>query len=149
GPRTPRARRIFTDLYADARYRVAYDTNAPAGFRGMVDTLVGPDGTNLIASPRLQDRRAQLNGAPVVAPHTAAAPYTAFIGTITPLAQALDARDRQEIQRSHSWRLASDAKINGPVDVKDDLWSVITTSRAAAPVAPAPAGPVVAPPAPP
>lgn len=149
GPRTPRARRIFHDLYTDARYRAAYDTNAPAGFRDMVDTLVGPDGTNLTASLRLHDLRAQLKGAPIVAPNTAAAPYTAFVTTITPLAQALDARDRQEIQRSHSWRLSSDAKINGPVDVKDDLWSVITTSRAAAPVAPAPAGPVVAPPAPP
>lgn len=150
GPRTPRARHIFTALYADPAVKTAYDTNTPAGFRNMADTFVGPDGSNLTASPRLQDLRAALNGGPVAAPNTAAPAYTALVGTIRPLAQALDARDRQEIQRSHTWRLASDAKVTGPVDVQDDLWSVITTSRSAAPVvAPPPAGPVAAPAAPP
>jgi hypothetical protein len=155
GPRTPRARAIFTELYGDPRFRVAYDTDTPGGFRNLCDTMVGPDGSNLIASPRLAELCATLAGATVAAANTADAAYVALRTAVQPKAAALDARDRQEIERSHTWRLAVDAKVSGPTPadtqaLRDDLWSVVTTSRpAAAPVAPVPAGPVIAPPAPP
>jgi len=150
GPRNQRARHIFNDLYADTAIRNAYDRNSPAGFRELCDTLVGPDGINLTASPRLQELRATLSGATVNATGTADAAYTTLVGTVRPKAEALDARDRQEIERSHQWRLAVDAKVHGPDDattaaLRGDLWTVVTTSRSAAP---APAPTPVAPPAP-
>ena len=61
GPRNKRARSIFTVLYASAAIKTAYDSNTPAGFREMCDTLAGPEGINLIASPRVQNLRALLN----------------------------------------------------------------------------------------
>src|SRR5262249_10165788 len=106
-------------------------------------------------SPRLQELRSTLSGPQVVAAGTVAASYVALVAAVTPKAAALDARDRQEIERNHQWRLAVDAKVRGPTDpvtqaLREDLWSVVTTGGAAAPVGPAPvAAPIVAPPAPP
>ena len=155
GPRNQRAHFIFDELYAIPAYRTAYDTNAPAGFREMADTHVAPDGVNLTASPRLQDLRATLAPPLVTASGTGDAAYTALVGLVRPKAEALDPRDRQEIERSHQWRLAIDAKVNGTTpaatgEVRADLWHVATTSRSAAPVGPAPvpAGPVAPEPAP-
>jgi len=150
GPRNRRARQIFADLYATLAVHMAYDTDVPAGYRAYCDTHEAPDGINNIASQRLQLLRAQLNPPAVVAANTADPAYTALVATITPLATALDARDHQEIERSHIWRLAVEAKVSGPTpaDTKalgDALWGVITTARAAAPPGPPP-GPL--PPAP-
>ena len=147
GPRSARSRHIFLELYALATYRTAYDTDAPAGFRQFADTYVGPDGTNLTASPRLQELRATLAPPAVVATGTGDAGYVALVGAVRPKATALDARDRQEIERSHLWRQAVDDKISGPTaaatsTLRGDLWSVVTTSLpAVAPVAPGPVTP--------
>ncbi|MEZ4401330.1 MAG: hypothetical protein R3B06_14990 [Kofleriaceae bacterium] len=97
----------------------------------------------MIASPRLQELRATLAPPAVVAASTIDATYTALAALVRPKAEALDARDRQEIGRSHQWRLDVDAKVSGPTPadtqaLRDDLWNVVTTSRSAAPVAPGP-----------
>lgn len=157
GPRSQRARSVFNEIYNDVanpRFKTAYDTRAPLAFREMCDTMLGPDGTNLTASPRLQELRATLAG-PVVSAINAADPlYVALLGRVTPKAAALDARDRQELDRQHSWRLAVDAAVSSPTvavaqELRDDLWRIITTSRSAAPIAPvAPAPPAAAAPAP-
>jgi hypothetical protein len=74
-------------------------------------------------------------------------PRVALVGAVRPKATALDARDRQEIERSHLWRQAVDDKISGPTaaatsTLRGDLWSVVTTSLpAVAPVAPGPVAP--------
>jgi len=139
GPRTQRARHIFSDLYSgDSAIQTAYDSDSPPGFRQLCDTYVGPDGINLIASPRLQELRATLNGAVVTASGTSDAAYTTLASAVRAKAQLLDARDRQEIQRSHQWRLDVDRKVRGPNDattatLRGDLWMVVTTSRAPAP----------------
>ncbi len=155
GPRNRRARRIFTDLYdGDPAFKQGYDRNTPAGFRALCDTHAGPDGLNLIASPRLQELRATLMPPQLTATGTADAVYTALVAAVRPKAEALDARDRQEIDRSHEWRLAIDAKVVGPSDavsasLRSDLWMVVTTSRSAAPaVAPTPSAPVAPEPVP-
>jgi hypothetical protein len=139
------------ELYAMPPFKAAYDTDMPAGFRELCDTLAGPDGMNLIASPRLDALRATLAGAVVNAASTAAPVYAALVAAVTPVATRLDARERQELSRMHSWRLAVDNKVSGPtpavsLELRDDLWSVVTTSRAAGPAAPGPAGPAEAPP---
>jgi hypothetical protein len=139
GPRNLRARRIFEDLYnGDSQIEDGYDRDQPPGFRNLCDTHAGPDGLNLIASPRLQELRATLNPPQVTATSTSDAAYTALVGNVRPKAEALDARDRQEIQRSHQWRLAVDDKVVGGTDsatasLRADLWQVVTTSRSAAP----------------
>lgn len=158
GPRTRRARAVFSELYADPRFRTAYDTNTPPGFREVCDTTVGPDGTNLIASPRLQALRARLAAGVVTAASTSDPLYTALVAAVTPLASALDPRDRQELERNHSWRLAVDNAVTNPAPVvaqalRDDLWRIVTTSRSPAAAGPvAPVGPgaptATAPPAP-
>ncbi len=137
GPRNRRAREVFKALYADAAVRVGYDSDTPSGFRQLCDTLMGPEGTNIIASPRLQRLRTQLNPPPVTASGTGDAAYTGLIGLVLPAAQALDSADRRYITRSHSWRLAVDAKVAGTSDavtdaLRADLWTVVTTSRAPA-----------------
>ena len=152
GPQNDRARAIFTDLYAEARFQTAYDTNTPSGFRDQADTLQMPDGVNLIASPRLQTLRALLNPPVVSASGTTDAAYVALVGAVRPAAQALEAPDRQEIRNNHTWRLAVDAKVSGtttPVTqtLRDDLWSVVISSRAPA-AAPAPPSTGPAPPEP-
>jgi len=145
GPRNRRARAIFNVLYADAAIKNAYDTDTPARFREVCDTYAAPDGVNLIASPRLQALRATLNPPVVAATGTADAPYVALLGAVRPAAMALDGADRQEIERNHAWRLAVDNKVAGPSPavthtLRDDLWSVVRTTRPA--VAPAPPPPV-------
>ena len=153
GPRNARGHAIFTELYAEPWVKAAYDANAPAGFRELCDTHAGPDNVNLIASPRMQKLRALLNPPVVVAAGTADAAYTAFIAPVRAAAIDLDNRERQEIERSHVWRQAVDAKVTNAAPavaegLRADLWSVITTTRAAAPPGPAVAPPpvVVAPP---
>jgi hypothetical protein len=154
GPRNTRARRIFEDLYADTKVKSSYDRDNPAGFRDLCDTLVGPEGLNLIASPRIQELRSLLGGAMLTFTGTADPAYTAFIGTVRPKAEALDANDRPEIEHSHAWRLLVDAKVAGsstPVTpaLREDLWLVVTTSHPAKPgVPPPPAVPTPAAPPP-
>jgi hypothetical protein len=146
GPRNRRARSIFTALYADATIKTAYDTNTPPGFRDMCDTLAGPEGINLIASPRLQNLRALLNPPVVTASGTTDPPYVVLVAAIRPVAETLDAPDRQQLRQTHSWRLAVDAKVSGPTPpvtqtLRDDLWNIVETSRPAVPVAPTPVTP--------
>jgi hypothetical protein len=153
GPRNARGHAIFTELYAEAWVKAAYDTNTPAGFRELCDTHAGPDNVNVIASPRIQKLRALLNPPVVVATGTADPVYIAFIGPVRAAAIALDNRDRQEIERSHVWRQTVDAKVTNAAPavaegLRTHLWSVVTTSRPAVPGGPAVAPPpvVVAPP---
>jgi Domain of unknown function (DUF4157) len=154
GPRNRRARKIFEDLYADPSVKSAYDNDVPAGFRLLCDTLVGPEGLNLLASSRLQELARALGGPAVNAAGVPDAPYVALVAAVRPKAQALNAADRAAIASSHSWRSLVDAKVAGPTpaataDLRSDLWTVVTTSRApVAPVAPPPAPPPAAEPAP-
>lgn len=154
GPRNRRARRIFDDLYnGDPAIKSAYDSDSPAGFRNLCDTLVGPEGANLIASPRLEELRRQLSGSALTFSSTADPAYVAFTATLRPTAEALDEPDRLEIKRSHSWWLLVDARVRGSTpsgtqELRDDTWSVLTTSRPTVPIAPAPAVPVPPEPAP-
>lgn len=153
GPRNQRARHIFDELYADPAIRAAYDGNTPAGFRELCDTHAAPDNVNLIASPRIQELRALLTPPVVTVPGTADPLYQGLSATVRAKAVALDNRDRQEIERSHPWRMAVDAKVAGTTaaatqEVRDDLWGVITTSRPAGPAGAPPPGPGPALPAP-
>jgi hypothetical protein len=88
GPRTARAREIFKELYAMPVYKGAYDSDVPAGFREQADTFVGPDGTNQIASLRLQELRATLSGPVVLAANTADPAYVALVAAVRPNARS-------------------------------------------------------------
>jgi hypothetical protein len=152
GPRNRRARKIFEDLYADPAVKSAYDNNAPAGFRNLCDTLVGPEGLNLLASPRLQALVGALGGPTVVAAGLGDAPYVALVVAVRPKAEALNPPDRAALGSSHSWRTLVDGKVSGPndavtADLRSDLWRVVTSSFPAAPPPP-PVAPPAAEPAP-
>ena len=152
GPRSPRARVIFNELYTtEPSLRQMYDANS-GGVREFCDLYAGPEAANIIASPRLQDVRAMLDGPAIPATGTGDPAYTAFVATILPKAQALDANDRQEIQRSRRWRTAIEAKVHGPtsavtLQLAQNLRDTIVNAQAPAPPGPAP-GPAPAPPAP-
>jgi hypothetical protein len=153
GPRNPRARRIFTGLYADARFKTAYDTNTPPGFREFCDTYAGPTSLNLVASPRLERFRAGLTGAAIVAATTADATYTGFVGTITPLINNLDAGDHAMLEAEPSrWQTLYETKLAGSSpDVVRDFMDKVSGGAVAAPRARSPLSappPVVVPPAP-
>ena len=152
GPRSPRARAIFNELYnTETSVKVMYDSNG-GGVREFCDLYAGPEAANIIASPRLQDVRAMLAGPQIVAANTGDPVYTAFVATVVPKAQALDANDRQEIQRSRQWRTAIEAKVKGPtpavtMQLFQNLRDTIVNAQAPAPPGPAP-GPAPAPPPP-
>ena len=145
GPRNARARRIFNDIYgADSAIQQAYD--AGGDFREFCDMYSGPDATNLIASPRLQALLVVFRAPQITASGTADPNYQTFVSAVRPLAQALDAPDRQEVRRNRQWRIVMENKIRGSTTaitqaLVDDLRSVVLNTL---PPAPAP-GPGPAP----
>lgn len=153
GPRNQRARKIFDELYKEARFKTGYDTDAPAGFRNFCDTYGGPTSLNIVASPRLETFRAGFGGAPIAAATTADAGYTAFITAITPMLAKLDAADHAVLEAEpQRWQTLYEGKLHGSApDVIRDFLSVVGGAAPAAPRAKSPLSappPVVAPPAP-
>ncbi len=136
GPRNTRARAIFTHLYAGAPIKSAYDANT-GGFRDHVDTYMGPEGLDLIGSPRLRDLRAVFMSHPRPVP---APDYGAFRTELSAKAAALDAADRRAIETSNEWqRLINEA--GGTDDRRADIQSVISPPPPAGPPGPAPPAP--------
>jgi len=163
GPRNERAHEIFTELYAaEPALKLAYDANT-GGVRELCDTYAHPEGANVGASPKIQALRALFNGPQIVANGTAHAGYTAFLATVVPVAEPLEANDRDYIDNSRAWRGIIERKVRGTTDaitqvLFDHMKSSILNAfppapagggaagGAAAPPPPAPApGPVVAP----
>lgn len=141
GPRNPRARQIFDDLYndvSDPSIRDGYQHDTPHGFRQFCDTFEGPDGTNLIASPRIQALRAAFNGSAIGAAAVTNTAYQALVTTVTPLAAALDSSDRFLVSVSHQWRDVIERKLHGSSPaVIENMRSVILGTAPAPAAAPA------------
>ncbi|HEX5622709.1 MAG TPA: hypothetical protein VFX51_30055 [Solirubrobacteraceae bacterium] len=158
GPRNERAKAIFDELYAaEPALKAAYDGNT-GGVRELCDTYVHPEGANVGASPKIQALRALFNGPQIVANGTAHAGYTAFLATVVPVAQPLEANDRDYIENSRAWRGIIERKVRGTTDaitrvlfehMKSSILNAFPPAPAAggaAPPPPLPApGPVVAP----
>jgi hypothetical protein len=155
GPRNRRAWAIFNELYlTEPALKDAYDHNT-GGVRDVCDTYAHPEGANLLASPRVEALRARFTGAAFVADGTAHPAYTAFLASVIPLAQPLDASDRTYIDNSRAWRGVIERKVRGTTDditlvLFEHMKSSILGAHPAAPAlgagpAAAPAGPVVAP----
>jgi hypothetical protein len=159
GPRNRRAHEIFGELYlGEPALQNAYDHNL-GGVRELCDTYTHPEGANAIASPRVETLRKLFDGAPFVANGIGHAAYTAFMATVVPAAQPLDAGDRAYIENSRAWRGIIERKVHGTNDAVtqalfDNTKATILGAQPpapaggaapAAPAAPAPAGPVAVP----
>jgi hypothetical protein len=136
GPRTPRARLIFTRILAgDPALRGAYD--AGGATRDRMDTYLGPEGLNRLSSVRVMALRDAVTAGPAPVP---AAGYAAWLAAVRPPAQALDAQDRQAVLASNQWEQLLNEWLLGPVE-RAEVRALIAT----APAAPAPAPPAPAP----
>jgi hypothetical protein len=148
GPRTPRSRGIFLDIYSsDPAVRTAYDSDPV--FRERVDNYVGPDATNPAASARVQALRAVFRAlaAPIASANPADPAYVAFKAQVTTAAQRLDGNDRAAVDMSHQWRRVIDAAVIDPALRADITETIQMAWRAVAPPAAAvaaPAGPPIA-----
>jgi hypothetical protein len=112
GPRTARSREIFERLYLeDAELREAYDRDK-GGLRERIDTYTGPEGLNLINSPRL---KALEQAFARFEPPVAGGKYQEFKTAVASAAGALKDEDREAINRSNEW----DLQINRYVKAAD------------------------------
>lgn len=101
GPRTRRSRAIFERLYLeDAELREAYDENK-GGLRERIDTYTGPEGLNLIDSPRL---RALEQVFARFDPPVSGDTYERFKQAVATAAGNLDEDDRRAITLSNEWQ---------------------------------------------
>ena len=97
--------------------------------------------------PRLQELRALFNPPAIGIAGIGDPAFTGFVATVVPKAQPLTADDRDQIRRSHLWRLRAESKFTGTPDVVSQAGTdVLNTILHSFP--PAAPGPVVAPPAP-
>jgi hypothetical protein len=137
GPRTPKARKIFDKILAeDPAMLTAYNANT-GGMRDRIDVYIGPEGLNLINSPRLTALLAafQAHPKPVLV-----AGFPAFRTSVQTAAAALDPADKLAVERSNDWqRLINDY-------VKDDakraeIRLIISPPAPVAPVVPVAPGP--------
>jgi len=114
GPKSPRARKIFDDLYGDATYdfvKPAYDKNT-SGFREQVDNYLIPDGINLIASGRLDSLRAVIEGWPGTGFPAFRAKVQGYMAIgPPPAAGVLTSDERHEISSNRSWRDLVERKV--------------------------------------
>jgi hypothetical protein len=102
GPRTARSREIFERLYLeDAELRAAYDEDK-GGLRERVDTYTGPEGLNLIDSPRL---KALEQAFARFRPPVSGRRYQDFKRAVAAAAGTLEDEDRQAINVSNEWHL--------------------------------------------
>ncbi|MFL6260724.1 MAG: DUF4157 domain-containing protein [Thermoanaerobaculia bacterium] len=100
GPRTERSRAIFERLYLeDAELREAYDGDK-GGLRERIDTYTGPEGLNLINSPRLRALEQVFSR---FHPPVSGRTYDRFKQEVATAAGALDEADRQAINVSNEW----------------------------------------------
>jgi len=128
GPKSPRARAIFDNLYGSVTYpfvKPAYDNNT-SGFREAVDNYIIPDGINLIVSIRLEALRALINAG--VTPNFASfrVKVQQFMGIVgpSPTVGVLTLDERNEIINSRAWRDLINAKISNAAhrnQIKTDL----------------------------
>ena len=110
GPRTARSREIFERLYVeDAELREAYDQDK-GGLRERIDTYVGPEGLNLINSPRL---RALEQVFARFEPPVAGGKFQEFKRAVAAAAGALDDEDRQAFNLSNEWDLQLNRYLRG------------------------------------
>jgi hypothetical protein len=101
GPRTRKARAIFAKILTDdPTMQTAYTANT-GGIRDHIDTYVGPEGLNLITSPRLEALKSAFAGYPSPVP---AASYPAFRSAMAAAAGALTSADRDAVEKSNDWQ---------------------------------------------
>ena len=107
GPKSCRARAIFSQLYGSTTYRFvkpAYDNNT-GGFRDSVDSYLIPDGINLIVSMRLEALRQLISAFTGGGFATFRTSVQGFMGIgAPPTVGALSADERNEVQRNRAWR---------------------------------------------
>jgi hypothetical protein len=140
GPRNERANAIFAELYAaEPALKLAYDANT-GGVRELCDTYAHPEGANVGASPKIQALRALFDGPQIVANGTAHAGYTAFLATVVPVAEPLEANDRDYIDNSRAWRTIIERKVRGTTDAITQLLFDHMKSSILNAFPPAPAG---------
>jgi hypothetical protein len=118
GPKSPRARKIFENLYGSSTYpwvKPLYDANTNH-FREKVDAYIVPDGINLINSVRLEHLRAMIEGFSGTFNTHRTAVQTYYNSTC-------DADDKQEISGNPSWRALVERKYNSSQQplIKADL----------------------------
>jgi hypothetical protein len=143
GPRTPRARAIFNDiLAADPRLQTAYDSDS--AIRQRIDTFMGPEGLNLIGSPRLDALQAAFTGFAKPVP---VASLPALKAAVTTAATALNAADRTALENSNEWQQLINDYVTDDTE-RGNIRAIISPPPAPAPAGPAPAGPAPAGPAP-
>lgn len=143
GPRNPRARAIFQRIYTEASttLKMAYDLNV-GDLRTRIDTYSGPEGLNLLNSPRIQGLAAVFSSASAPVP---AAQYPAFKTAVQNAAIVLDPDDRQAIQTSNDWEKLINRYLT--IDAqRQEIRVVIATTTVPAPAptsppAPGPSGP--------
>jgi hypothetical protein len=131
GPKSPRARAIFENLYGNDTYpyvKPAYDNNT-AGFREQVDNYLVPDGINLIASLRLEALRSLIDAGPGADFAAFRVKVQAFMGIgPAPPSGVLNAADRSEVTRNRAWRDLVESKVTDPTQqgqIKSDLGIAI------------------------
>ena len=110
GPRTARSREIFERLYLEsAELREAYDQDK-GGLRERIDTYTGPEGLNLIGSPRL---RALEQVFARFEPPVAGGKFQEFKRAVAAAAGALDDEDRKAFNLSNEWDLQLNRYLRG------------------------------------
>lgn len=128
GPRAPRARAIFEQMYGSPTYpfmKPAYDGD-PA-FRVMVDNFLFPDGINVILSSRLDVLQGLVSAGTVGGVAAFRNKVRAFVGlgpNPPPPGGILDAGERAAIRSSRTWRDLLDALVATPAEraaIKSDL----------------------------
>lgn len=115
GPKSPRARAIFTHVYGSYTFvRTAYDSNKN-GFREMADNYTHPEGLNLNFSPGLDALHQKLR---LYTPATFAALETTVKGFMgigaAPPTGVLSATEQSEIQNERSWGLLLNRVVTTP-----------------------------------
>jgi hypothetical protein len=135
GPRTERSRAIFERLYLeDAELREAYDENK-GGLRERIDTYTGPEGLNLINSPRLRALEQVFSR---YSPPVSGRTYDRFKQEVATAAGALDDADRQAINLSNEWARQINLYVRG-ADRRREILGLLNPPVAPS-SAPAPAG---------
>lgn len=133
GPRTRRSRAIFERIYTtDSAMANAYDADT-GGIREPINSYVGPEGLNLIGSPRLTALHAAFTR---FTPPVGAAQYPAFRTAIQAAANNLDDRDRAAVNLSNDWQRLINSYGRTEVE-RAEIRSIITPpiTPAAAPAA--------------
>jgi hypothetical protein len=127
GPKSPRARKIFSELYGSVTYpwvQPNYDNNVNH-FREQVDTYIVPDGINLILSRRLEALRVLIDAGVTPIFGTFQSRVQAFFGVGgAPAVGVLDPGERDYIRSSRAWRDLVNAKVSGLVhrnQIKNDM----------------------------